>query len=64
MQKKPIIKVYRGQMMHKDEINIMKFGNYPLINNSFLSTTFDRSLALIFFKPIDEFDRRISKCSV
>jgi hypothetical protein len=55
----PIIKVYRGQMMYADEITMLTSSQYPLITNSFLSTTCDRSLALLFLSssthPDDKF---------
>ena len=43
------IKVYRGQLINNDELNLMKNSiNEFLSMNSFLSTTRDRAIALVF----------------
>ncbi|CAF3866295.1 unnamed protein product [Rotaria magnacalcarata] len=53
-----IVKSYRGQVMHVDEIKQLKVGRY-ITNNSFLSTSLDRHLASLFLnsllKPDDQF---------
>lgn len=43
----PHIKLYRGQMVQLRELKEWSVGKY-LINNSFLSTTFDRTVASLF----------------
>lgn len=43
----PIITLYRGQMMRLAELKRLKVGDL-IINNSFISTTFDRTVASFF----------------
>ncbi|CAF0849017.1 unnamed protein product [Didymodactylos carnosus] len=54
----PVFNVYRGQLMSRNEIQQLKYNGY-ILNNSFLSTTFERSLASVFLnssaEPEDEF---------
>lgn len=50
IEHEPILKSYRGQIMHRDEIKKLKIGDY-IINNSFFSTSLNRHLALIFGNP-------------
>lgn len=55
-----IIRVYRGQLMVNDELQILKnsVGKYISIN-SFFSTSFNRNLALHFSQELDEYERVI-----
>jgi tetratricopeptide (TPR) repeat protein len=48
------IRVYRGQLMSKDEVEILKNGRGKFISiNSFLSTLLDRNLAMFFIRGSD-----------
>ncbi len=49
------IRVYRGQLMSKDEVEILKNSTGEFISiNSFLSTSLDRNLALSFITSSDD----------
>ena len=49
----PIVKVYRGQIISSDEVRILEYAT-TFINNSFLSTTLDRSLALFLLDSLSQ----------
>ncbi|CAF0946668.1 unnamed protein product [Didymodactylos carnosus] len=51
--KNPITTVYRGQLMSRDEIKVIERDSYT-VNNSFFSTTLNRSLALMFLNSISQ----------
>ncbi|CAF4749625.1 unnamed protein product, partial [Rotaria sp. Silwood2] len=51
LEDNPIVKSYRGQIMHVDEIKQLKIGHY-ITNNSFLSTSLNRQLALFFINSL------------
>lgn len=56
------ILVYRGQLMAKEELNLLKnsIGEF-IAMNSFLSTSFDRDLALFFLGTADGLDMNLQR---
>lgn len=58
-----ILKVYRGQLMHKTEIEKLFKQNQlcgdQIVNNSFLSTTCDRSVAMMFLNSAAQLEDEI-----